>query len=77
MVLSRKHAIELLYKLIKGNDREKHMTLLSNSPNKCVLHTSKFPTEVSDGNGETGAVGLSEDVVFGSDNGSEKSGVKV
>ena len=40
-----------------------------------TLRTSKFPA--TDGNGETGAIGLSEDVVFGSDNGSDKSGVKV
>lgn len=55
------------------------MTLLNNSPNKLehVLRTSKFPTEVTDGNGETGAIGLSEDVIFGSNNGSDKSGVKV
>ena len=72
MVLPRKQ-------VIKGIYREMHMTLLNKSPNKLehILHTSKFPTEATDGNGETGAVGLSEDVIFGSDNGSDKSGVKV
>ena len=55
------------------------MTLLNKSPNNMqhLLRTSKFPTEVTDGNGETGAIGLSEDVVFGSNDGSDKSGVKV
>ena len=47
------------------------MLLQNKAPNKQehVLLTSKFPTELTDGNGETGTIGLSEDIVFGNDDG--------
>ena len=47
------------------------MLLQNKALNKqeCLLCTSKFPTEVTDGNGETGAIGLSEEIVFENDDG--------